>query len=152
VNFLIHPNQPVPVPMRAKEVFCQQKKIAVGLKKMSVRLLILHGSVAQGQSKTLSDVDFAVLFKNDSYKMKDVAVVQGFLSKILERDDIDLAVLNGASPLLCMQVLRKGQVIYEDNSKSFFHFRERTILRYLRTKYLRTQFHQYQKQAVLGKA
>lgn len=138
--------------MQAKGVFCQQQKMAVGLKKMPVRLLMLHGSVAQGQSKALSDVDFAVLFKNDFYTFKDVAKIESFLSKILERDDIDLAVLNSASPLLCMQVVSKGKVLYEVDPESFFNFRERTILRYLRTKYLRTQFHRYQKQAVLGKA
>lgn len=117
---------------------------------MPVRLLILHGSVAQSRSQTLSDVDFAVLFKNDSYQSEDVTKVQRFLSETFKRDDIDLVVLNSASPLLCMHVLSKGRVVYEDHSESFFYFRERTILRYLRTKYLRTRFHQYQKQAVLG--
>lgn len=152
MNFLIHQNQRVLVPMQARDVFCQQQKMAVGLKKMPVRLLILHGSVAQDQSNPLSDVDFAVLFKRDSYQSKDVAKVRRFLSEIFKRDDIDLVILNHVSPLLGMHVLSKGQVIYENNSESFFYFRERTILRYLRTKYLRTQFHRYQKQAVLGKA
>ena len=151
MNFLTQKNQCAAAPISLKNIFLKQKEIASALQKMPVELLILHGSVAQNKSKILSDVDFAVLFKNDSYKLGDVTKVQSLLCQNLEREDIDLAVLNKATPLLCMQVLTKGKVLYEMNAESFARFREQTIRRYLQTKYLRTQFYRYQQQAILGK-
>lgn len=135
-----------------KDILRKRNILAQALAKLPVSLLILHGSVAQNNYKTLSDVDFAVLFKKDNYKLKDIGKTHDLLGKILNREDIDLAVLNKASPLLCMQVLCKGKIIYAAKDKNFMQFREETIRRYLQTKNLRTLFHNYQKQAVLGKA
>lgn len=132
MNFLSH--QATVKPVSSKDILKRKKDLIGALKKLPVALLILHGSVAQDNYKALSDVGFAVLFKNDNYKLNDIRKIHDLLSDVLGREDIDLAVLNKASPLLCMQVLCKGKVIYAVKDQAFLKFREKTIRRYLQTK------------------
>lgn len=126
------------------------KALQTQLKKIPVSLSFLHGSLAQDALKPLSDIDVAVLFKNDNYTLKTISAVSDCFCKILQREDIDIAVLNRASPLLCMQVLKKGQILYCKNKESLVQFRKKTFARYLATNHLRKQFYNYQTKAVLG--
>jgi len=41
--------------------------------------------------------------------------------------DVDLVLLNTSSPIICMQVLRKGKIIFERDRKTRIEFFVRTI-------------------------
>jgi len=71
----------------------------------------LFGSAARGETRRHSDLDVAV-FVDDScagsfpYGYRSSLAAE--LTRALQRDDIDVVVLNGASPLLYQRVLRDG--------------------------------------------
>ncbi len=59
------------------------------------------------------------------------------LSRALGTDRVDLAVLNGATPLLTHQVINKGKLLFSRDDRARTAFEVRTKLRYLDTKPLR---------------
>lgn len=85
-----------------------------------ILLAFVFGSVAKGRERGESDVDIAVLFSNKppfkrSFEIKDE------ISDILKKE-IDIAVLNDASPILCMQVLKNGKIIFERKKGEYSKF------------------------------
>jgi hypothetical protein len=79
----------------------------------------LFGGLARGERRPLSDVDIAVYFAGSV--TADVKLdILGKLIDILGTDEIDLVILNTAPPLLAMNVLRKKQVV-ADNEPAMRH-------------------------------
>ncbi len=134
--------------LRLHHVLKKKDSLQSFFQKQVIDLVFIHGSLAHDKLKPLSDVDVAILFHKD-YKYSQLAKVNDKLSKFFEREDIDIAVLNRASPLLWMQVLQNGVLLYCRNEKFLKHFRLRTIQRYLATKYLRRTFNYYMGKAIL---
>lgn len=128
----------------------KKSKIESLLKKFPVSLAFLHGSLAQNQFKTLSDIDIAILFSDEDYNSAMVNQIQAGLCSILEREDIDLTILNRVSPLLGMQVLKKGILLYRRGASDLARFRKHSFDRYLATNFLRKQFYTYMENAVEG--
>jgi len=83
------------------------------LEKIGVVLLYLHGSVATGRARTDSDVDIAVLFER---MPKDtVAATTAIVSALTGFEigrEMDIAILNEASPLLNQMVASQGKLLY----------------------------------------
>ena len=79
----------------------------------------LFGGLARGERRPLSDVDIAVYLAGIA--TADVKLdILGKLIDILGTDEIDLVILNTAPPLLAMNVLRKKQVV-ADNEPAMRH-------------------------------
>ena len=79
----------------------------------------LFGGLARGERRPLSDVDIAVYLAG--IVTADVKLdILGKLMDILGTDEIDLVILNTAPPLLAMNVLRKKQVM-ADNEPAMRH-------------------------------
>jgi hypothetical protein len=79
----------------------------------------LFGGLARGEHRPLSDVDIAVYLAG--IVTADVKLdILGKLMDILGTDEIDLVILNTAPPLLAMNVLRKKQVM-ADNEPAMRH-------------------------------
>ena len=79
----------------------------------------LFGGLARGEHRPLSDVDIAVYLAG--IVTADVKLdILGKLIDILGTDEIDLVILNTAPPLLAMNVLRKKQVM-ADNEPAMRH-------------------------------
>jgi predicted nucleotidyltransferase len=79
----------------------------------------LFGGLARGEPRPLSDVDIAVYLAGIA--TADVKLdILGKLIDILGTDEIDLVILNTASPALAMNVLRKKQVV-ADNEPAMRH-------------------------------
>lgn len=77
----------------------------------------LFGSVARHQATDLSDVDIAVLLAPE---LNPEASVERQLQLMVALDDfadreVEVTVLNRASPLLAYQVIRDGFLLYERN-------------------------------------
>jgi uncharacterized protein len=87
----------------------------------------LFGSFVQGRMTPESDLDVAVLFRNDAVPGPMALVdLTKRLSTLLELD-VDTLCLNTAGPIVAMQVLRKGRKIVERDSRKSVEFFVRTI-------------------------
>lgn len=117
--------------------------------KLGVDLVFIHGSLARDKLKSLSDIDVAVLFKKNDYSLKTLRRIREKFSKMFGREDIDLAILNRASPLLWMQILHHGKIFYQRQKNILNKFRLQAIRRYLATNHLRKFFNEKMDQAIL---
>jgi predicted nucleotidyltransferase len=71
----------------------------------------LFGSVARGQAQAHSDLDVAVYVESEALTRPGFglsAEIASELSRALGRDDVDVVILNQASPLLYRCVLKDG--------------------------------------------
>jgi uncharacterized protein len=93
-----------------------------------VDLAFLFGSIATGRSHGKSDVDIGVLF-NPDVPVRDIQNIREELSDAL-RKEVDLVALNHASPVLRMQVLKHGVLIYAAERKRFYDFFVETVNQY----------------------
>ncbi len=87
----------------------------------------LFGSLAEGRATPGSDVDIAVLLRDDA----DAAVggerhlaLMGALEQFADRE-VDVVMLNTASPILQQQVLRHGRLLYEGDRRARVEFEVR---------------------------
>jgi hypothetical protein len=94
----------------------------------NVLLVFLFGSYAGKQMKTSSDVDIGVLFdKIPSFY--ELNALKENLSEALKRD-IDLVALNNASPIIKMQIIKKGILLLQRNKNDFSLFYGDTVNQY----------------------
>ncbi len=96
--------------------------------KREILLTFLFGSFASKRIHPLSDIDIGILFRTvpDIYAINDLTEE---LSSLLQRD-VDLVVLNHASPVLKMQVLKNGILIYVSDRRHFHQFFVDTVNQY----------------------
>ena len=106
-----------------------QQKVA--LQKLGVVLLYLHGSIAAGTPRTDSDADIAVLFEQ---MPEDPIGVTGKLIDILTGfipgRELDIAILNEASPLLKQAVASRGTLLYARSSDDDLRFQVQSMHEY----------------------
>jgi predicted nucleotidyltransferase len=88
-----------------------------------VILSYVYGSFLKGDLHEESDLDVAVLYKQVP-NIQEQINLQNDLTK-LTGYEVDLAVLNGASPIFIRQVLEKGREIHcsDDTAKHLFIIR-----------------------------
>ena len=93
----------------------------------------IFGSVAQGRARPDSDIDIALLLGRRipearalRYKLK-LAVELG---AALHRNDVQLVILNEASPLLAHRVLSRGVLVFERSRAARVRFQVQTASRY----------------------
>ncbi len=91
-------------------------------------LVFLFGSAASGEMAEESDIDIGILFENqpDVYEINEL---KSELNAIFKRD-IDIADLNSASPILKMQVLKNGVLVFTKDKKIYNQFYVDTINQY----------------------
>ena len=115
--------------------------------KRGVVLAYLFGSQAEGRVTPLSDVDLAVLLPHNlaAYdKFRVQADLIGDCGQVLKRNDVDVVVLNDASPLLAFRVVKHGRVLYEDPvTHPAVKFAAQTLSRYADTAWFRGVQHRY---------
>ena len=66
---------------------------------------------------SVSDVDTGILFNKtpDIYELNNI---KEDLSALLKKD-VDVVTLNGASPVLRMQVLKKGELVFQKDRRYY---------------------------------
>lgn len=95
-----------------------------------VLIAYLFGSQTTGLTHRESDVDVALLFRFDSVPSGDQLLqIQDELTSLLKKE-VDIVVLNDASPVIRMQVLRKGKKLFERDRQAFTRFFVRTVNEY----------------------
>ncbi|MGQ9558072.1 MAG: type VII toxin-antitoxin system MntA family adenylyltransferase antitoxin [Desulfurispora sp.] len=82
--------------------------------------MYLFGSQATGKPTPLSDIDLAILLDQtvpqQNYFNKKLALLTTATS-LLQKEEIDLVILNQAPPSLTYRVLSKGHLLYENPRK-----------------------------------
>ena len=97
-------------------------------KRKEILLGFLFGSFANDRMRASSDVDIGILFK----AIPDIEAINDLteeLSSIFQRR-VDLSILNHASPVLKMQILKNGILLYASKRKHFHHFFTDTVNQY----------------------
>jgi len=106
------------------------------LQRTNFLLVFLFGSFARGFGTDESDVDVAIMFKKvpDFYELSDLQEeLSGHVGK-----EVDIVILNTASPVLKMQVLRYGLMIKKDQ-RTYNDFYVNTLNEYDDLKYFRKE-------------
>ena len=92
------------------------------------KAVFLFGSQVGRSQPSDADVDIAILFEEipDGFTLLDI---QEDLSAVCKHE-VDLVVLNTASPILAMQVIRKGEILVNNNPPATARFVMMTINKY----------------------
>ncbi len=93
-----------------------------------VELAFLFGSAAVDRECPRNDVDLAILFRERPDYDRLAELRDDIAGGIGEA--VDIVVLNGASPVVRMQVLRKGRRLVAREGGSYADFFARTVLDY----------------------
>ncbi len=114
-----------------------------------VLVAYLFGSVAEDKQNKLSDLDIAVLVETDKLDKLDeqpfgyqVSAMTDLIS-LLKTNDVDLVILNYATPLLSHEVVKYGEVVFCRDEEKRIQFEVRTLQQYIDTKPLRDIQHEY---------
>lgn len=98
-----------------------------------LQMVILFGSQAAGEARRESDIDLALLGDHplDLVSQTTEAI------RLLKQSRVDLVDLRRANPLLMMEVVRKGTLLYERSPGVYLNFCSLAVRRYIDTKKLR---------------
>ena len=105
--------------------------------KPEIDVVYLFGSAVSGKLHTESDIDIAVLFqKNKTPSDMQLIEVKADLNVLMGKE-VDLISLNQVSPILQMQVIKKGKKIIVQNDKRLSLFIIRAFTDYCDLKIIR---------------
>jgi len=99
-----------------------------------LKLLVLFGSRARGDTHSNSDWDFAVLYDEELRRQtvegfgwfRDIGIIGDCLS--LNSDNIDIVEIQRCSELMAHYIARDGQLIYEQKPGLFKRFKREKLL------------------------
>ena len=91
-------------------------------------LVFLFGSFVRGDITSFSDLDIAIYFTDtiDFYRINDL---REDISEMLGIG-VDIVVLNTASPVIKMQVLKKGTLLINKDQRAYNEFFVNTVKEY----------------------
>ena len=105
--------------------------------------LYAFGGLAKGQLKPLSDLDIAVMVSNmltDTERFEKQLQLLSTLNRFFRTDEIDLVLLNDASPRFAHSILRDGKLLFCRDFKVLVNFTEYIRKRYFDFIYYRDCF------------
>ncbi|MDZ7291220.1 MAG: nucleotidyltransferase domain-containing protein [candidate division KSB1 bacterium] len=116
-----------------------------------VQFAYLFGSQATGKVSPISDVDIAVYFGDDlpaTERFQLQLLLIGVLCQTLQRNDVELAVLNNVDVVLRYQVLKYGKLFFCRDKATKNEFFVQTIREYLNTEPMRAFYREKMKQQI----
>ena len=102
-----------------------------------VILAFIFGSAVEGKLTEESDIDIAVLFARKPSSSVLLDIIDN-LSTITGRE-VDIVILNNSSPIIRMQVLKKGTLLKKKNNAIYNEFFVRTMKEYDDLKHIRKE-------------
>jgi len=93
-----------------------------------ILITFVFGSFASGDMTAMSDLDIAILFdgKIDFFRVESIREELTDLLGI----DVDIVVLNTAAPVIKMQILKKGRLLYVRERRAYNEFFVTTVKEY----------------------
>lgn len=110
-----------------------QDRLQPLLVRQDLRLLILFGSAASGHTHRSSDIDLGILTAAPFDPVMMTNEVAGYLAT----SRVDVVDLRRASPLLAIEALRNGRLLYESHPGEYASFYSLALRRYVDTAKLR---------------
>ena len=105
--------------------------------------LFAFGSLATGDLKPLSDLDFGVLVsgKLDQHKRFDKHLdLIGKFNEVLKTDEVDLVMMNDAPMRFSHNIIKSGKLLHCKSNIDLTDFIEKTIKLYLDFRFFRDAF------------
>ena len=112
-------------------------------KEREIVALYAFGSLASGDLKPLSDLDFGILVssKLDKQKRFDKHLdLIGKFNEVLNTDEVDLVMMNDAPMRFSHNIIKSGKLIYCADSRELTDFVEKTVKLYLDFRFFRDTF------------
>ncbi|MDZ7261490.1 MAG: nucleotidyltransferase domain-containing protein [candidate division KSB1 bacterium] len=109
-------------------------------KRPEVLFAYLFGSQAKGRSHRFSDIDVAIFVDYNLCQPQNFgyeAYVIADLMQVLKTNDVDLVILNEASPLLSHQVIKYGRLVFSRDEARRIHFVVESFKKYGDTQKMR---------------
>lgn len=104
------------------------------LKNLGVTAVYLFGSRASGKAGPLSDYDVAVLLRKtiprEEYLDRKLRLIAQFAS-FFNDSRVEVVILNEASPLLAMNIIDGGRVLFESDLPARVAFETKITMQYL---------------------
>lgn len=100
---------------------------------LSIRFILLIGSHAKKDQGHMSDIDIAIYINPEKHARNDLTTalkLGGYLEKKLEREDIDIVVLNDALPTMKFNSIDKNIVLFMQDEGEYEDFYVRTLSEY----------------------
>lgn len=127
-----------------KEVLDKIPHIQEILSKNGVLLAYLFGSILMDDLKPLGDLDIAILPDPCKYHwLNTYSEIHGDLCRLFGADNIDILMLNEASPQFRMSVIKSGRPILFKDENVVTEFIDETIFHYFDTNHLRLEHWHY---------
>lgn len=111
---------------------CPQRPLtAVCEKYPEIAFAYLFGSCASGEQTAMSDVDLALYHNKESdFSFNKLLLFHGDCCRALQRNDIDILVLNTTKNLILLnEIITKGKIIYNTNQNLLDEFEVNTLHR-----------------------
>jgi len=99
-----------------------------------VSALYLFGSCAEGRELPESDIDIAVLVDEKKLKQKNFEQLKNIYYKTspaFSLRQVDISILNIASPYLKHRVIKTGKILFDRNKRLRVRFTTNAIIEYL---------------------
>jgi predicted nucleotidyltransferase len=112
-------------------------------KESDIIALYAFGSLASGDLKPLSDLDFGILVSNKLDKLKrfdkHLGLI-GIFNEVLETDEVDLVMMNDAPMRFSFHIIKSGKLIHCRDYTELVDFVEKTVKLYLDFRFFRDAF------------
>ncbi|WP_291636054.1 nucleotidyltransferase domain-containing protein [Clostridium sp.] len=102
--------------------------------KHGIKMILLYGSQATGNSNADSDVDLGLLLKDDSYNFEEIIKD---LMQVFKENIIDVAILNHGDPVLKFEVISNYKILFCKEDEIFIEFYLNTVKQYNDTRKFR---------------
>lgn len=112
------------------------------VEEFNISLIYIFGSFAKGTNRENSDIDIAFLINGGLNPYTKLNIL-GRMVDILDRDDIDIVILNNVNEVLKFQVIKYGKIIYMDSLYNKVVFESTTMSRYMDMEYFRKTQQEY---------
>ena len=123
------------------------EKLKNTCRKHEIKMVLLYGSQAMGNSNAESDIDLGLLLKDDFYDFEEIIKD---LMEVFKGSIIDVAILNHGDPVLKFEIISNYKILFCQEDEIFLEFYINTVKQYNDTKKFRTLEENYLENFVRG--
>lgn len=112
------------------------------VKDYNIKLVYIFGSYSKGSNRINSDLDIAVYIEGETNYITKLDILYDLVG-ILNRDDIDLVILNNVNEILKFQVIKYGKIIYMESLYTKVIFESNVMKEYMDKEHFRNTQNKY---------